>query len=96
VLFRSLIVANLGLILTNRSWSRTIVATLSTPNAALWWVLSGAVVFLGLVLSVPFLQRLFRLGVLDGPDLALCAGAGLLGIALFEALKLLRRAGPTR
>ena len=36
--FTALIIANLSLILTNRSWSRTILATLRTPNKALWWV----------------------------------------------------------
>ncbi len=39
--FTTLIIANLGLILTNRSWSRTILSTLRSPNAALWWVLGG-------------------------------------------------------
>src|SRR5262249_45706879 len=34
--FTTLIVANLGLIFTNRSWSRTILATLHEPNSALW------------------------------------------------------------
>ena len=40
--FTTLIVANLGLILTNRSWSRTILATFRSPNAALGWVMGGA------------------------------------------------------
>ena len=45
--FTSLIIANLGLILTNRSWSQTAMAILRKPNAALWWVVGGATVFLG-------------------------------------------------
>ena len=48
--FTTLIVANLALILTNRSWTRTILTTLRTPNRALWWVLGGATLFLTLVL----------------------------------------------
>ena len=59
--FTALIVANLALILTNRSWSRGIVATLRTRNTALWWVLGGAVAFLGLVLYVPALERVVPL-----------------------------------
>ena len=59
--FTTLIVANLGLILTNRSWTRTILATMKSPNAALWWVVGGAAAFLGLVLYVPALRGLFRL-----------------------------------
>ena len=89
--FAALVVANLALILTNRSWSRTILATLQEPNAALWWVVGGAVVFLGLVLSVPLLRNLFHFAPLHGPDLALCLLAGGASILWFEILKLIRR-----
>jgi Ca2+-transporting ATPase len=88
--FTALIVANLALILTNRSWSRGIIATLLTPNKALWWVLGGAVAFLGLVLYVPALRGLFRFGVLHPLDLVICLGAGLLSVAWFEGLKVIR------
>jgi Ca2+-transporting ATPase len=90
LVFTALIVANLALILTNRSWSRGIVSTLRTPNTALWWVLGGAVVFLGLVLYVPALRDLFRFGVLHAVDLVICLGAGLLSVAWFEAFKAIR------
>ncbi len=89
--FAALVVANLALILTNRSWSRTIVGTLREPNAALWWVGGGAVVFLGLVLSVPGLRNLFHFAPLHGLDLAICLLAGGASILWFELLKLLRR-----
>jgi P-type Ca2+ transporter type 2C len=36
--FTTLVVANLGLIPTNRSWSASALRTLQTPNPALWWV----------------------------------------------------------
>lgn len=36
--FTTLVVANLGLILANRSWSPTIVSMLRGPNPALWWM----------------------------------------------------------
>ena len=85
--FTTLIVANLGLIMTNRSWTRSIWTTLKSPNSALWWVIGGAVAFLGLVLYVPPVRSLFRFSVLHPVDLAICFGAGLLSIAWFEALK---------
>jgi hypothetical protein len=50
--FTTLIIANLSLILTNRSWSRTILDSLRSPNAALWWVLIGVVAFLGLARKI--------------------------------------------
>jgi P-type Ca2+ transporter type 2C len=87
--FTTLIVANLALILTNRSWSRTIVATLRAPNPALWWVVGGALTLLGLVLYVPFLRALFGFSVLHSDDLAICLAAGLASIGWFEGLKLL-------
>ncbi len=85
--YTTLIIANLGLILTNRSRTRTILATLRTPNQALWWVLGGATIFLTLVLTVPALQNIFRFAPLHLPDLAICLIAGVLGILGFEAAK---------
>jgi Ca2+-transporting ATPase len=86
--FTTLIIANLGLILTNRSWSRTILSTLRSPNAALWWVLGGAAVFLGAVLYIPFLCNLFRLTTLHFIDLVICLSAGVVSIMWFEGLKM--------
>ena len=85
--YTTLIIANLGLILTNRSRTRTILATLRMPNAALWWVLGAASIFLTLVLSVPFLRGLFHFATLHPLDIALCLGAGVISIAGFELLK---------
>jgi len=86
--FTTLIVANLALILTNRSWSQTILGTLRTTNKALWVVLGGAAAMLVLVLSVPVLRGLFSFGVLHTPDILLCVGVGILSIIWFELLKL--------
>jgi len=92
--FTTLIVANLALILTNRSWSRTIVQSLRSRNAALAWVLGGAVAFLALVLSLPFLRDLFRFSKLHVNDLAICLAAGVFSILWFEAFKVFRRKKP--
>lgn len=89
--FTTLIVANLGLILVNRSWTRTIVEGFRVPNKALWWVLMGAVLVLGAVLYVPAARSLFRFSFLHPIDLAISLGAGLMSIAWFEAWKLRRR-----
>lgn len=89
--FTTLIIANLSLILTNRSWSRTIANTLRSPNPALWWVLGGAIAFLGLILYVPFLRHLFRFSTLHPIDLAICLFGGAISIIWFEWLKLLNK-----
>ncbi len=89
--FTTLIVANLGLILINRSWTRTIFSMLKSPNRALWWVLGGALIFLTLILYIPFLQDLFHLTVLHPKDLVLCLIAGAVSIVWFELLKIFNR-----
>ena len=86
--FTTLVLANLGLILINRSWTRTILDTLRSPNRALLWVFAGALVFLGLVLYVPALKQIFHFGTLSAVDIAISFGAAVLSIAWFEVLKL--------
>ncbi len=88
--FTTLVVANLCLILTNRSWTRTIFSMFREPNGALWWVVGGATLGMGLILYVPFLRNLFHFGVLHPMDLAICVGAGAVSIGWFELLKLWR------
>ncbi len=85
--FTTLIVANLGLILTNRSWSHTIPVMLRSPNPALWWVFGGAALSLSLVLYTPWLRGLFLFAPLSRLDLAICLAAGFASILWFEGLK---------
>jgi Ca2+-transporting ATPase len=93
--FTTLIIANLGLILVNRSWSRGVIKeTFRTPNTALWWVAGGAFVFLGLVLYVPFLQDLFKCSFLHPIDILLCVFAGMASILWFELFKAAKRRKP--
>lgn len=89
--FTTLVVANLGLIFANRSWTRTIWATLRTPNAALWWVIGGTSFFLGLALYVPFLRDLFHFSTLHLNDLALCLAGGFTSVIWFEGLKMFKQ-----
>ena len=91
--FTTLMISNLGLILTNRSWSRTFVATLRFPNKALFPVVAGAIIFLGIVLYVPVLIDLFRFSALHPLDLLLCLSAGIGSVLWFEGLKWLVPSG---
>jgi len=83
------VIANLCLILTNRSWSETIVTTLRTPNKAMIWVFSGTITCLILVLTVPVLQDLFHFGTVPLVDLIECVIAGGLSVVWFECYKYL-------
>jgi P-type Ca2+ transporter type 2C len=93
LVFATLVVANICLILTNRSWSRTIISMFKEPNRALWWVVGGATIMLTLVLSVPFLRDLFHFGRLGLNDVMMCVAAAVISIAWFEMLKLLKVKG---
>jgi Ca2+-transporting ATPase len=89
--FATIVVANICLILTNRSWSDTILTSLRTPNRALAWVLAGTSVCLLLVLYVPILQNLFQFGTISSVDLLACILAGGLSVLWFDGYKILVR-----
>ena len=89
--FTTLVIANLGLIFANRSWSRTILSTLRSPNPALWWVFGGTLFFIALVLYVPFLRGLFHFSFLHLDDILICLTGGTVSILWFEGVKFFRQ-----
>ena len=89
--FITLIVSNLCLILTNRSWQLSALSSLKVRNPALFWVIGGALIFLALVVYVPGLQRLFHFAPMHLLDLAIAFVAGLFSVAWFEVMKLITR-----
>lgn len=89
--FTTFIIANLALILANRSWTSVILATFRSPNPALWWVIGGALAVLAVVLYVPLARDLFRFSRLHQLDLVICFVAGVFSILWFEVLKIFRR-----
>jgi P-type Ca2+ transporter type 2C len=88
--FTTLVLASIGLIFTNRSWSKSALATLQSANPALWWVTSGALAILTLVLFLPVLNNLFSFSKLHADDVALCGLIGIMTFALFEIFKRFR------
>jgi Ca2+-transporting ATPase len=86
--FATYLVANLALILTNRSWSRIILRS-SLGDLTLLTVIAAALGFLALVVYVPPLAQLFRFAPLGIVDVAICLGVALLSITWFEIAKLL-------
>ncbi|MDD1679241.1 MAG: cation-translocating P-type ATPase [Methanomicrobiales archaeon] len=85
--FTSIVIANLGLIFTNRSWTETVFNTLRRTNPALWIVTAGTLLFLSLVLLVPTLQDLFRFSPLGLVEILLSLAAGVASILWFEVFK---------
>jgi Ca2+-transporting ATPase len=86
--FATLVVAFIVIILVNRSWTKSAFAMLCVPNTALKWVVTGACAFLAIILSVPFVQRLFDFAPLHPMDVVFSLGAGLVCVLWFELLKL--------
>jgi P-type Ca2+ transporter type 2C len=86
--FTTLILANLGLILSEGSTSRLNLKIFRSPNPALWWVLGGGLFFLAIVLYVPIMRQLFSFSFLHPIDLVICLIGGAISLLWFELLKL--------
>ena len=92
IAFAAIVLSNLALLFATRSRTRTVLATLGEPNAALWTITFGALAALGAAIYVPAAAAIFRFAPLGGAELAVAAGAGLAGMAWVEVLKLTGRA----
>ena len=88
--FATLVLANLALIFTNRSWSRPALRMLRSPNPALWWVSGGALSLLAIIYAVPQVRALFKFSSLDAADIGWCFLAGAGSVLWFELLKVWR------
>jgi Ca2+-transporting ATPase len=90
--FVTLVLSNLGLIMVNRSWRLSLVATFrERRNPTLGWIVASALAVLTAVLLLPGGRRVFRLGNLSFPSLLLAAGFSIAGLAWFEGWKAWRR-----
>jgi P-type Ca2+ transporter type 2C len=90
--FATLVVGNLALILSNRSATKPIWATLRTPNTTLWVVMVLALALLLAALYVPWAVGVLRFDPLPAHELAAAAGLGLFSVFWFEGIKWARRA----
>jgi Ca2+-transporting ATPase len=89
--FVTLVLGNLGLVLTNRSVSSGVLRVLTRPNRALAIVAVITITALVLAVSVPWLRGLFGFAPLGLPRLAEAAGAALACIAVNDVIKLIWR-----
>ena len=89
--YTTMVIDNLGLILTNLSWSGTIIEILRTPNKSLRWILVGVLGSVAVVLYAPFFRELFRFFILSPIDIVICFVVAAVSIAWFEIFKVVRR-----
>jgi Ca2+-transporting ATPase len=90
--FVTLIVSNISVILSNRSWTSGIFKILSTPNKAVTWIVGGAIIVLILILNIPFLLNLFQFEKIGYQELIICTLAGFFSITWFEIYKQVKKA----
>jgi Ca2+-transporting ATPase len=89
--FATIVLANLALIATNRSWSQSIVGILRKPNRAFWQILVLAIVALLLVIYLPPLSSLFTFTSISPVNLLICFVAGFSSIVWFEVYKVVKK-----
>jgi Ca2+-transporting ATPase len=89
--FFTLVVCNLGMILTNRSLTRSSLSMLKEKNAAFKWVITGTSAVLGLVFFIPFLKHLFRFGTVPVNDFFIAFCGSVVAVVLMELLKMIRK-----
>jgi P-type Ca2+ transporter type 2C len=85
--FTALTAGNVALILFNRSWTRTFLRTLGTPNHAALLVGFGALTALAIALWVPAASSLFRFERPAFADVGVALAAGFCALLWFEILK---------
>ncbi|MDD4847995.1 MAG: cation-translocating P-type ATPase [Bacteroidales bacterium] len=85
--FIALIAGNIGVIFTNRSWSKNIFQILATHNGTVKWMVVSASLFLVLANVIPFLQNLFQfdpITIWQGVLSALCGFFGIFGFEWYK------------
>jgi Ca2+-transporting ATPase len=90
--FVTLIVSNIAVILSNRSWTAGFFSILFTPNKAVTWIVGGAIIFLLLILNIPFLLDMFQFEKIGFFEFLVCAVSGFFSITWFEIYKKVKRA----
>ncbi len=89
--FVTLVIGNLGLVLTNRSLKTSAFIALARPNRALVFVVIVTMTALTLSVSVPWLRGLFGFAPLGADRLAEAAGAALACVVVNDLIGIIWR-----
>ena len=92
LVFGSLMLSNVGLILTNRSRTLTILQTFrQRENRAVKWIVIGALLIVFSLLSFNPLRVIFDLGAIQFQDWGWMAITSIIGIGWYDLLKFVMR-----
>jgi Ca2+-transporting ATPase len=88
--FATLVLANLGLIMVNRSWRLSILGTIrERKNPAVKWIFGVTLSILSLLIFVPPVRSAFDFGEIQVRDIAIPLLAAVASILWFEGYKVL-------
>ena len=85
-----MIAGDIWLILVNRSWSRSFIASLGQKNGILWSVLAVTVVVLLAGIFIPPVQALFHFGAVGPVDTLIVIGATACFTGLISCIRFFR------
>jgi len=89
--FATLVLANLGLIMVNRSWRLSILGTLrERDNPAIKWILGVTLAILSVLIFVPPVRSAFDFGAVQARDVVVPLVAAVASILWFEGYKVIR------
>ncbi len=87
LVFITLIISNVFLTFTNRSFTQNFLKTIRYKNRLAPWVMLISVLFLALILLVPSIQSVFGLTTITFTELLMGAGIALAAVSWFEMYK---------
>jgi len=88
MVFINLVLGNIGMIISNRYWTRNIFDIARIPNKAFWYIAGAAFVFLSITLLVPYVNTSFKFEPLHSWQYVLCLATGALALVVNEIAKL--------
>ncbi len=88
IVFTTLIISNIFLTFTNRSFTQTFTKTIRYKNNLALPVIIISILFLSVILLVPLVRKLFELSVISANTFFICLAAAFISVAWFEMYKM--------
>jgi len=88
IVFTTLIISNIFLTFANRSFTKTFAKTIRYKNNLALPIIIISVLFLCVILLVPFVRSLFELSVISATNFFICLATAFISVAWFEMYKM--------
>jgi Ca2+-transporting ATPase len=87
LVFTTLVICNIFLTFTNRSFTQNFTKTIRYKNRLAPWIVLISVLFLIVINFVPAIQSIFGLSAISFTNLLLCTGIAFVAVIWFEVYK---------